>query len=192
MFGSWGRKLAIQACHDGLLSLFSSSFTWVLHCTSRSPTSFTFYSLVRRSVSFDAGEDISIEWLYVGNNQLFDIYVRQGDGDSSKRVSENLCAGEAQGSCTASNVGQATVTLPAELTDGADYTLLVVDKADDNAYGISESLSVGISVASTGDSAESRTATRVGLVIGGSVLGACTFMCKVCWFETRVLFLYYS
>lgn len=108
----------------------------------------------------------------MGDNQLFDIYVRQGDGDLSVRVSENLCAGESSGSCLGSNVGSATVTIPAELADGSDYTLLVVDTEDDDAYGISVSLSVGIELSSEINEGFS-TGTSLAIVIGACAGGAC-------------------
>lgn len=72
--------------------------------------------------SLNQGGELSVSWLYVGANQLFDIYIRQ-DG---KRVSDNLCAGEADGSCKATGpVASATVTMPVELENSGDYRLLV-------------------------------------------------------------------
>lgn len=81
--------------------------------------------MVLRVASFTSltqGNAISVSWLYVGANELFDIYVRQ-DG---KRVSENLCAGQTDGSCKATGpVASATVTMPVELENSGDYKLLV-------------------------------------------------------------------
>lgn len=122
----------------------------------------------------NAGDEIEVEWLYVGNNELFDIYLRQGDGDLSVRVSENLCIGEPDGSCVASNIGSAVVTLPAELEDGADYSLLVVDRRDDDAYGMSRSLSVGVDVSSAGNGDGVSTGTSIAIVIAACVGGAST------------------
>lgn len=121
--------------------------------------------------AFNAGDEIEVEWLYVGNNELFDIYVRQGEGDLSLRVSENLCAGEPGGSCAASNIGSVLVTLPAELEDGADYSLLVVDKKDDDAYGMSRSLSVGVDLASATRREGHSTQTRIAIVIAACAGG---------------------
>lgn len=76
--------------------------------------------------SFSAGEELSVNWFYVGDNSKFDIYLRQDD----RRVSDNLCAGKTGGSCTTSNAGEATVTIPAEVEDGADYRLLVCNTTE--------------------------------------------------------------
>ena len=64
---------------------------------------------------------MDVSWLYVGNNELFDIYLRR-DG---QRVSENLCGSESDGSCRTANPHSATVTLPSEIPDATDYTILV-------------------------------------------------------------------
>lgn len=130
-----------------------------------------FFQNNRRGTALSAGQEIQVEWLYVGRNTLFDIYVRQGEQESSARVSENLCSGEPGGSCTGANVGSATVTIPAELEDGTNYLLLVVDKKDDDAYGMSRSLSIGISVASAGSGSGTNTAANIGIVIGSCVGG---------------------
>lgn len=72
--------------------------------------------------SLSAGGSVSVSWLYVGENDLFDIYLRQ----NGVRVSDNLCAGEADGSCKiTSPEGAATVTLPSEIENSGDYRLLV-------------------------------------------------------------------
>lgn len=127
------------------------------------------------NTAFNAGEDVQVEWLYVGENTLFDIYVRQGEGFESRRISENLCGSEREGSCRGSVVGQAVVTLPKELEDADDYTLLVVDKEDDDAYGMSPLLSVGLDIAyaDTGGGffSEKSNVVKLSLIIGGCVLG---------------------
>lgn len=80
------------------------------------------HPLIHRFTSLDAGAEVSVSWLYVGENDLFDIYLRQ-DG---KRLSDNLCADEADGSCKITNpAASATVTLPVEIENSADYRLLV-------------------------------------------------------------------
>lgn len=103
-----------------------------------------------RLTSFKPGDDVEVKWLYVGDNNLFDIYVRQGDGYNSRRVSDNLCGSESDGSCRGSSVGQAVVTLPQDLGAADDYVLLVVDRDDDDAHAISMPLSITLSVASAG------------------------------------------
>lgn len=75
-----------------------------------------------RFTSLSRGDTVSVSWLYVGANDLFDIYLRQ----NGERVSDNLCAGETDGSCrSTSPVASATVTLPTGIESSADYRLLV-------------------------------------------------------------------
>ncbi|CAM9760076.1 unnamed protein product [Scytosiphon promiscuus] len=120
--------------------------------------------------SLNAGGDVSVSWLYVGDNDLFDIYLRQ-DGE---RKSENLCAGEADGSCKISSPSaSATITLPAEIENAADYRLLVVDTKDDDAWGLSAALPVGVEAASQGTDSDSSAATKLALVIGLCAGGVC-------------------
>ncbi|CAM9601668.1 unnamed protein product [Pylaiella littoralis] len=128
--------------------------------------------------SLSAGGSVSVSWLYVGENDMFDIYLRQ----NGVRVSDNLCAGEADGSCKiTSPEGAATVTLPSEIENSGDYRLLVVDKADDDAWGLSSALPVGVAPSSVGTGDTTDTAKKLALVIGLSAGGVCLLaMLLVC------------
>eukprot|EP00904_Undaria_pinnatifida_P012917 jgi/Undpi1/8756/HiC_scaffold_25.g11218.m1 len=132
--------------------------------------------------SLTTGSNIPVEWLYVGENTEFDIYLRK-DGD---RVSENLCSDQTSGACTSSNAGSATVTLPTEIENGADYRLLVVDRADDDAWGLSSALPIGVEVAAaSGPSSESLSASKLALVIGLCVGGVCLLAMLLACCRTR-------
>ncbi|CAM9746129.1 unnamed protein product, partial [Hapterophycus canaliculatus] len=120
--------------------------------------------------SLNAGGEVSVSWLYVGDNDLFDIYLRK-DG---KRMSSNLCADKADGSCKiTSPVASASVTLPVEIENSEDYRLLVVDMQDDDAWGLSAALPVGVEAASRSTESDSSAATKLALVIGLCAGGVC-------------------
>lgn len=132
--------------------------------------------------SLTVGSEVSVEWLYVGINTLFDIYLRQ-DGE---RVSENLCSSQPSGACTSTNAGSATVTLPTEITNGADYRLLVVDRADDDAWGLSSALPIGVEVVAAAEpTSESLSASKLALVIGLCAGGVCLLAMLLACFRTR-------
>ncbi|CAN0398519.1 unnamed protein product, partial [Laminaria digitata] len=132
--------------------------------------------------SLTVGSDVPVKWLYVGDNSEFDIYLRQ-DG---QRVSENLCSSKSSGACTSSNAGSATVTLPTEIEIGADYRLLVVDRADDDAWGLSSALPIGVEVVAVAEpTSESLSASKLALVIGLCAGGVCLLAMLLACFRTR-------
>ncbi|CAN0497763.1 unnamed protein product [Ectocarpus sp. 12 AP-2014] len=132
--------------------------------------------------TLNAGGEVSVSWLYVGENTEFDIYLRQ-DGE---RVSSNLCADQEGGSCTATiPVASATITLPDEIENAADYRLLVVDKVNDDAWGLSVELPVGVAAASVDTESDSSAATKLALVIGLSAGGVCLLAVLLAGLRTR-------
>lgn len=107
-----------------MVRTYNTIFAWFIPLFPAPDKLSTFLTLPvhLRFTSLNQGGEVSVSWLYVGANQLFDIYVRQ----NGKRVSDNLCAGQSEGSCKSTGpVASATVTLPVELENSGDYRLLV-------------------------------------------------------------------
>ncbi|CAM9537804.1 unnamed protein product [Discosporangium mesarthrocarpum] len=91
---------------------------------------FVVVTVLEGDTEIEAGTYVSVSWLYVGQNKLFDVYIRQ----EQRRVSENLCVGLSPEDSCVFDGNPVQLHIPASLPAGT-YSLLVVDRENDDAFG---------------------------------------------------------